>query len=134
VVSVGVNYSLAWVLAAAGAGGWYFFLCEESGGSPESPGESFSDALTVSEGTHGPYQITRGENHYFAVDLEQGDRLTATIRFQHDQGDLDLSMYGPKQLRQGGSATWSDDESDTTSAGQSGTHYINPLRIRGRAV
>lgn len=115
------------VLAAAGVGGWYFFLREDgSGGSPESPGESYDDAPTVSEGTHGPYQITRGENHYFAVSLEEGERVTATIMFDHDEGDLDLTIANPNEMTVDWAASTSDDETVSVRASQSGTYYINP--------
>jgi len=115
------------VLAAAGAGGWYFFLREDSSGSPESPGETFSDAPAVSAGTHGPYQIEDGENHYFAIDLEQGERLIVTMEFDHGGGsDLDLDIHGPNESELTGSYSTTDDERATLEAPQSDTYYINP--------
>ena len=120
------------VLAAAGAGGWYFFLREDSSGSPESPGGSFSDAPSVSAGTHGPYRIENGEDHYFAVDLEQGEELTATIEFDHSsQGDLDLDIHGPDQMELTGGYSTTDDESADLIASQPGTYYINPYGYNG---
>lgn len=120
------------VLAAAGAGGWYFFLREDSSGSPEIPGGSFSDAPSVSAGTHGPYRIENGEDHYFAVDLEQGEELTATIGFDHsNQGDLDLDIHGPDQMELTGGYSTTDDESADLIASQPGTYYINPYGYNG---
>lgn len=139
------------VLALLGAGvgavgGWFFFLRDDGddsqdggessstddGGSgsdqlsPDSPGANFGDAPEVSEGRHGPYQITNGGEHYFAVDLSEGDELTVTIEFAHSEGDLELRLFDTTQAQRDLQISSNDNETGSLTAQQSGLHYINP--------
>jgi hypothetical protein len=94
--------------------------------SPESPGANFGNAPEVSEGRHGPYQIMNGGEHYFSVDLSEGDQLTVTIEFAHSEGDLELRLFDATQTQQDLQITSNDNETASLTAQQSGLHYINP--------
>jgi hypothetical protein len=92
--------------------------------SPSTPGESVADAPLTPAGTHGPYQIAAGEEQYFGVDLQEGDRLDVRISFDHADADLDLSVQGPGGTEVGSSASTSDNESVTVSADRDGTYLV----------
>lgn len=134
------------VAAAALAGGWFVFLREggdaDSGTAgddagptttPESvsPGESQSEAPTITSGRYGPFTLEEGDRqHYLAVDLDAGDQVAVTMEFSHDQGDLDISLLGPNALI-GTASSITDDETLSTTANTSGEHYINTYVISG---
>lgn len=119
------------VAVAAAAGGWFVFLRGSDTQSPDTPGTSFQDAPEVSDGRHGPYEITAEEAHFFAVELSQSDELTATIEFSHSEGDLDIALYDPTESLQTTGATTSDNETVSLTAAADGTHYINPYGFAG---
>jgi len=91
----------------------------------------FEDATVLSAGEHGPYQISNGESHYYAVELMEGEDLTATISFEHAQGDLDLAVHGPDTSQLKVSATTTDNETVTVVATESGTYYVRPYGFDG---
>ena len=130
------------VLAAAAAGGWFVFLRGDDETSAESqsgeedepttaasPGNDFETAPEIGAGEYGPYQITEGENHYFAVELLEDDELTAHMYFTHDDGDLDISLYNPRQQRETSALSISDDETVSLVASTAGTYYVNPYGV-----
>jgi len=130
------------VLAAVAAGGWFVFLrgndeisAESQSGKEDepttaaSPGNDFETAPEIGAGEHGPYQITEGENHYFAVELLEDDELTAHMYFTHDDGDLDISLYNPQQQRETSALSISDDETVSLVASRAGTYYVNPYGV-----
>jgi PGF-CTERM protein len=89
------------------------------------PNNDIGTATTVSDSEYEDLTIESGESDYFAVDLSQGETLTATIRFDANQGDLDMRAYGPDQTEQNASAgTFSDNESVSLTATQAGTYYV----------
>lgn len=112
------------VAVAALAGG--FFLLSNSGGSSASPGSDFSSAGSISEGEYGEFSIDSGEEHYFEIDLDQGDQLEVTMQFDHDGGDLDIDLYNPDQMVVDSGTSVSDDETVSVTASQSGTYYVVP--------
>lgn len=114
------------IVVAAAAGGWYVFLREETPTAPDSPGTSFGDAPETPTGRHGPYEVTSGEEHFFAVELDPSERLSARIYFSHDAGDLDLAVYDPTEQRVDRSVSTNDGEAVSVTADAGGTHYIKP--------
>jgi hypothetical protein len=101
--------------------------------TPESvsPGESQSEAPTITSGRYGPFTLEEGDRqHYLAVDLDAGDQVAVTMEFSHDQGDLDISLLGPNALI-GTASSITDDETLSTTANTSGEHYINTYVISG---
>jgi len=93
--------------------------------SPATPGESVADAPLTPVGTHGPYEIAGTQEHYFGVDLSEGDRLTATIAFDHDDADLDLTVQSPNGNEIASSNSTTDDESVTVTASTDGTYTVH---------
>lgn len=120
------------VAAAAAAGGWFVFLRGgDSTQSPDNPGTSIQNAPEISDGTHGPYELTTGENHFFAVELNEGDTLDVTMEFTHSEGDLDINLFDPEERRAASATSLDDDETVSMTATASGTHYINPYGFSG---
>jgi len=133
------------VAVAAAAGGWFVFLRDDGddsgggdgdengggGASPDSPGASTEDAAMISSGEHGPYQITEGETHYFAIELDEGDELTVTMVFSHEDGDLDIDLLGPDRTALDDSFSTTDNEEVSVVAEQAGTYYIQPYGFGG---
>jgi len=134
------------VAVAAAAGGWFVFLrgddSDDSGNNgddggesgqltADSPGSSFQDAPQLSTGEHGPYQIADGEEHYFAVDLDEGDQLEVTMMFTHDEGDLDIRLYDPSETSVDSGTSVDNNETVGTTAAEAGIHYINPYGWAG---
>jgi len=91
----------------------------------ESPGKQLEGAPEISSGTHGPYTVTDGEDHFFAVQVSEGDELEVTANFDHDEGDLDLDLFDPSGSRVDRSSSVTDDESISVTASQSGTYTID---------
>jgi len=89
-----------------------------------TPGGSVETARLVTAGTYGPYRIAGGEEQYFAVGVEEGDRLQAGISFEHKEADLDLVVQGPNGTEAGGSASTTDDETVSVRAGTTGSYTI----------
>lgn len=118
------------VAAGAAAGGWLLFV-RDDGGSPDSPGTDIQSAPEMSAGTHGPYEITEGEDHYFAVDLNEGDTLRVEMLFSHDEGDLDIVLLNEAEEQVDRAASIDDNETASHTAGGDGTYYINPYGFRG---
>jgi len=127
------------VAAAALAGGWFVFLRDDGapGGTEGddtapattsgsvSPGQSQSEAPTITSGRYGPFTLEEDDGeHYFAVDLDAGDRVEVLMEFSHDQGDLDISLLGPDNFNAARSTSTTDDETVSTTAETSGEHYI----------
>jgi len=114
------------IVVAAATGGWYVFLREQAPAVPDSPGTSFSDAPEIPTGRHGPYEVTSGEEHFFAVELDPSERLSARIYFSHDAGDLDLAVYDPTEQRVDRSVSTNDSEAVSVTADAGGTYYVKP--------
>lgn len=99
---------------------------DESGGGPSNPGESRDTAPPLSEGRYGPYEVSSGGEHYFALDLQEGDELTITISFSDDEGDLDLELQNSQGTAPGPTyLSLSPDDNETISPqiDESGTYY-----------
>jgi hypothetical protein len=98
----------------------------ETGGqtSPATPGETVADAPLTPAGTHGPYELSGGEEHYFAVELSQSDRLSVSITFDHNDADLDLAVQAPDGSEIASSNSTTDDESVSVIAPTDGTHTV----------
>jgi hypothetical protein len=92
--------------------------------APGTPGETVADAPLTPTGTHGPYELSGSEEHYFAVDLSQGERLAVSITFDHDDADLDLAVQAPSGNEIASSNSTTDGESVTVTAPTDGTHTV----------
>lgn len=92
--------------------------------SPGSPGSSIGDAPLTPAGRHGPYRISGEQEQYFGVSLEEGDRLTSIVSFEHAQADLDMTIRDPDGSEMLSATSTTDDEEGTVEAETSGTHFI----------
>lgn len=52
-------------------------------------------AAPIAAGTHPGLYACRGDDDWYAIALEPGQRLTATATFMNGAGDLELELYGP---------------------------------------
>jgi len=60
----------------------------------------------------------------YAVTVERGDTLTASIGFDHMDGDTDLYVYGPQERLIASSLSATDNESVSVTVRKPGTHYV----------
>ncbi len=73
---------------------FYLFTQAETPCPPDpfEPNENPAQAFTLSPGTYPDLRICSGDRDWFRIDLGRTDRISATIRFPHPQGDLDLYL------------------------------------------
>jgi len=57
--------------------------------------DTCSTAPPLTAGTYPNLQICSGDDDYYAVDLEAGETIRATITFLNFGGDLDMYLVGP---------------------------------------
>lgn len=99
----------------------------DAGDDRLEPNDDFESAATVEYGRYEELTRSSGDD-YYAVSLAAEETLTATIRFEHADGDLELEAYGPEGAILARSDSVSDDETVTVTAATSGRHY---LRVYG---
>lgn len=90
-------------------------------------------AASLSPGSHEDLYACQGQDDWYALELTQGKQLQAEIHFDHAQGDLELTLYGPDgQTHLAQSQGFSDVERiDLPRILTGGRHYLrvflNPL-------
>ena len=93
------------------------------------PNDEFDTAASITDGNYTDLQIVDGESDYFAVTLEEGGSIDASIEFDHNTGDLDMALYGPDREELADSTSTSDGESvSATDVSEGGTYYVE---VRG---
>ena len=120
----GVSWSIAIVVgclavAAVAAGG----VAAQQEGEFE-PNDDTANATAVEPGSYTDLNVTEGDLDYYAVDLEEGDALSASIDFSNDRGDLELVLLSPDGVQLRASTSTDDSEAVSYVAGQSGTYYL----------
>lgn len=88
------------------------------------PNDDFLDATALDRGTHGDLVLAGGDRDVYAVELAANQSATATLRFEHDDGDLDLETYDADARLLDRSDSITDDESLTVAADEPGRHYV----------
>jgi hypothetical protein len=87
--------------------------------------DSCGEAALVAPGTYPDLQICLDDDDWYAIEMDVGDTLTATIRFEHALGDLDTVLVRPDCL---GfltlSASTTDVEQLTYTATAAGTYNL----------
>jgi len=83
-----------------------------------------SNATGVSDGRYADLHVVNGENDYYAVQLQQGERLNATTVFDHSMGDIDLWIRDPGGSVVRARTSTTDNEVGVITAQQSGTYYV----------
>lgn len=90
------------------------------------PNDTRQEAAEIDAGTYDGLEVPSDGFDYYAVELEEGQEITTTIRFTHADGDLELLLYPPGEdsrfVREKTSTT--DDEQFTYTATDNGTHYV----------
>lgn len=98
------------------------------------PNDTVANAVAVEESTtFEDLEICRPNDvDIYAVDLEVGDRVTATAAFSHAVGDIDMVFFTPSQQEQvsrnGGAERYAygvgDEETISHTATEAGTHWF----------
>jgi hypothetical protein len=87
--------------------------------------DSCPDAAPIPPGTYSDLQICSGDEDWFAIELDAGAILTATIRFSHVLGDLDMFLLDDTcSSWLGVSASVTDDEQVSYTAPADGTYRL----------
>jgi len=109
------------VLAVAGIAGLAVAVQDEF-----EPNDSRQSAAAIDAGTYEDLEVPSDGIDYYAVDLEAGQQIDVTVRFTHEDGDIDARLYPPGEdsrfVREGSSST--DDEELSYTAEENGTHYV----------
>jgi len=101
---------------------------------PEPPtptcmgGEKLEDSLAVSFPVEG--KICASRDTWLSVELESGDSLTLQVRFEHERGDIDISLHDRRGRQISNSQGTSDLEELQFQTHQAGKYH---LRIYGFA-
>ncbi len=86
----------------------------------------------VSIGRYNNLSICPSDIDYYAIPLNAGDKLFTYIYFTHNQGDLDLRLYGTDGVTSlANSNSLTDNEEIQYTAPNSGIYY---LRVRGNTA
>lgn len=88
------------------------------------PNDEFDTAAFVDEGWYSDLTVRDGGTDFYAIDLEEGDRLEAWIEFAHAESNLDLVVYDPDRRILDVSDSADDFEDVTAEAPRSGTYYV----------
>ena len=102
-------------------------------GDTLEPNDSLSDAVDVGSGdAYDGLEISDSEDvDYFAVDVEEGETITANIEFSDEEGDLDLEIQDSDGDYLTSSISVSDDETAEYTASESGTYYVQVYGFSG---
>lgn len=102
--------------------------CGRDGGF--EPNDSRNQAEGIRPGTHRDLQLCFEEEDWYALTLNGGDEIEVELRFDDDEGDLDMQLFRP-----GSNSVWerseshSDNERIAATALQAGDHL---LRVFGQ--
>jgi PGF-CTERM protein len=90
------------------------------------PNDDRESAAPIEPGTYENLSFEPGGLDYYAVELEEGEELTATIQFDHDENDLDMRLFPPGEDSRmvAESATYDDQEQVSHTAEEAGTFYV----------
>lgn len=64
------------------------------------------------------------DDDFYAVSVDQGDRLNVSVEFDHVDGDVDVVVFGPDRQAVASSRTATDDEFVSYRATEAGTYYV----------
>jgi hypothetical protein len=95
------------------------------------PNNDFESATAIEPGTYEGRTITANDLDLYAIELEAGESLSASISFSHAEGDLDFYLLGPNRSVQQVSESSTDNESLSAIAGEAGTYYLVVVGFHG---
>ncbi|MBV0924375.1 Hvo_1808 family surface protein [Halomicroarcula limicola] len=113
-----------------GASGPYDLRVNTAGAGPSpaagefEPNDDFETATPVEAGNYTGLNVTENDLDVYAVELSEGDTLSAEIEFSHARGDLELLLIGPERTVLQASTSSTDGESISHLAGTNGTYYL----------
>jgi hypothetical protein len=93
--------------------------------------DSCEQAALVSPGTYTGLHVCPSDDDWYAVDLQEGDTITATILFAHAEGDLDMALHYPNCELLAASQSSTDNEQLVYQAASAGTYHIRVYGFRG---
>jgi hypothetical protein len=88
------------------------------------PNENAAQAVSLSDGTYTGLRADDGDKDVYAVAVDQGDTLVASIRYPQSTGNLQLAVYNPTDDRVSLSNSDADNETVVLNARQRGTYRI----------
>ena len=88
------------------------------------PNDDFSTATPIEPGTYEGLNVSTFDQDVYAVELDAGESVSASINFAHGQGDLELYLVGPNRTVVAASESETNDESVSAVAQQAGTYYL----------
>lgn len=91
---------------------------------PFEPNDSVAEAPSVSTGSILGLSACGGDDDYYAVQLGAGDEITASLSFDHSEGDVDLRLLSGSGTPLRTSASSTNDEQITYAVPVSDTYYL----------
>ncbi|WP_135305773.1 Hvo_1808 family surface protein [Haloarcula amylovorans] len=95
------------------------------------PNDTFENATQLDPGDYTGLNVTEGDLDVYAVELSEGESLSAEIDFSHDRGDLDLFLLGPNRSTLQVSVSETDGENVSSVASEAGTYYLVVAGFQG---
>jgi len=126
-------------LEADGSGTYFVDVRGRQGGAAQYTLKAVTEALdgndrfepndggnlpSLEPGTYEELRIIDDDRDGFSVDLSTGETLNVTATFDSDDGNLDLSLYGPDNQSVASSFSVTDNESVTWTAEQGGSYTV----------
>jgi len=109
-------------------------LAEQDYNDEYEPNDEIDTATSVADGTYADLQVVDGESDYFAIEVQEGDSVNASIDFAHDTGDLDMALYSPDQEQVDSSWSTTDDELVSVADASAGTYYVEVYGFAGASA
>jgi len=98
---------------------------QDSEGDQFEPNDDFDTATPVGDGMFGNLTIEDSDVDVYAVNVTAGQPLSASIAFEHDEGDLDMALLDRNRLKAiAVSDGVTDNESVSYVPAESGTVYV----------
>lgn len=89
------------------------------------PNDHTGEAAEIEPGTYEDLRMAEDEwADYYAVELEEGENLSSSIAFDHDDANLGMALIGPSWRYEDYSFSRTDGESVETTAQGAGTYYV----------
>ncbi len=87
-----------------------------------------ADDVPIDGGINNSNVSMCSDEDFYAIALQAGDPLSATIRFEHATSDLDMEILGPNRERLAASEGVEDQEQIELTASTAGNHYVHVYR------
>ncbi|MBN2493686.1 MAG: PPC domain-containing protein [Deltaproteobacteria bacterium] len=88
------------------------------------PNDSMGDAFGIQASQYSDLVLCSGNVDWYAMTVDEGGEILASIDFAHADGDLDLELYDATGLRLDGSYSSTDGETVGASGLSAGEYYL----------